>query len=363
MKKRTLYYFTPSNINESDASAVRAYHNTEGLKKFFDIEVSYATNNENLFFNLPSNKDSLIKRLVLEILVGLELVVRKFIFKKYDFYILSSPSFVTVVIQALFLGLTKKQYFLDVRDIYPEVFFHLGIVKENSLLGRILKKITRRVYLKAQGVVTVTNGLLEIINDYKTNTPSKVIYNGFDLELFKNSRKSSQFTVIFHGNMSKMQNIDLLLEISNQLPDDIKLIVIGDGPQSFKVKAQKNINYLGKLAHKNLVRYVNSSHVGLSLRNDGLVNSTALPVKVFEYIGAGLNIISTPISEVGTVFKEYNGIFEFSNNDVDKIVKKVIELKKLNFQKTYYEVPLQFSRQNQSAIFCEFVLKTIEMKI
>ena len=57
----------------------------------------------------------------------------------------------------------KKKYIIDVRDIYPDVYFAQGLIRENSILGRFVKRMTSSMYSGAHGVLSVTPGLVQKI--------------------------------------------------------------------------------------------------------------------------------------------------------------------------------------------------------
>ena len=62
------------------------------------------------------------------------------------------------------------------------------------------------------------------------------------------------------------------------------------------------------------------------MRTDGGIGKTAFPVKVFEYIGAGLPVIVTPVSEAGGVV-EGEKIGLQCDNDINKIINGIYNIK------------------------------------
>lgn len=342
-------YFTPYDIMHSDASSIRA--------RYFVSELRRRNHNVNLLkptLNAPSNKLGLISRLIRELLLGIEVSFRLLI-NKNDLVVLSSPPYITVLIAGLTLGLVRKRYILDIRDIYPEVFIHLGLINENGFIAKILKHLTKHLYRKANAIITATQGLNTIVDSYGLNVPSKTILNGYDPDLFyKSEEKFQNFTLVFHGNLAKMQNIDLLLDIAERLPSEIDIVVAGDGPQAQKLKAHQRIKFLGKIPYQEVAAVVRKSHLGLSFRNNGIINETAFPVKTFEYIGAGIPIISTPPSEAGSFIEERGLGKQFQNDQVDEIVNSILEYR--NYQSPLTDTS-ELTRQSQAQRFADFVLK------
>ena len=120
-------YFTGHSTEGNSAAGVRARFIHRSLIE--EYEVSLLSSDKKMgttFFKIANNKSSLIKRLLKEFLVGIEISSR-LIFKKTDLIILSSPPFFTILICAFSLKLFRKRYLLDVRDIYPHEF--LAVLK------------------------------------------------------------------------------------------------------------------------------------------------------------------------------------------------------------------------------------------
>lgn len=347
-----IIYFTPHSTNSSDASGIRARYIITALNEKFLVDELHAGPGGNFFFKVPSNKSSLVKRLIGELLLGLELGSRFLYQEKENLFILSSPPFVSILICSLFLRLFKRKYILDIRDIYPEVYFHLGLISSESILGKVLKFLVKKSYEGAHKIVTVTKGLKSIIESYGIQDVG-LIYNGYDKDVFYlEENKYEEFTVLFHGNLAKMQNIDALLQVAESLQSDIKVLVVGDGPQADKLINNKRIDYLGRVPYEKIPEIVRKSHVGISLRHDGVINETAFPVKIFEYMGACLPIISTPLSEAGRFLEENKLGYQFGNHEINKIVEKIHFIRNNYKANPYVD---QFSRQLQAQNFVKYI--------
>ena len=142
------------------------------------------------FFPVPKNHYPLLFRLLGEAFLGLELSIRLF-FTRCDLVVLSSPPYVSVLITGLFLSFFNRSFILDVRDLYPEVFFELGFFSPSSLPGRFLKSLTQYVCKKAKGIVATTKKMETTIKSYKVNENTATVFNGFDPNLFF-SKKSKR---------------------------------------------------------------------------------------------------------------------------------------------------------------------------
>lgn len=328
-----VFLYTPFYPPQSQAAAIRCYWLASTMKNAghkVDVMSSIETHESTrLHFNPADNKKGFLRRLLFEVLAGIELFFEIFS-TNYDLYILSSPPFITILIAHLACRIRGHKYLIDVRDIYPDVYFAQGLIKEESLLGKIIHKFTKKMYRKAVGVTSVTPGLVEKIKALEPLANVELLINGFDRDLFKPSKdKFDNFTVIFHGNMGKVQNLSTILKVAEKLQDqNIDFFFIGEGPQAelFQGPLPKNVKYLGAKNYSEIPQIISKAHVGFSARRDDDIGSDAFPVKVFEYLGVGIPVIMTP--KAGVMSKlVHNGIFEFGNDEVEAIASKILDLK------------------------------------
>lgn len=348
----SIIYYSPYALGADNASSVRLGYFFKELKKNHDVKI--------IFPWLPPvrNNRPMWWRVIREVGAGVELSVR-LMFSPTRLVILSSPPYLTILMAALAMSVVGRKFILDIRDPYPEVLFELKIFSPSSFLGRFLKSLTKFVFSRSVGVVSTTHGIEEIIRSYQANSHTKVVFNGFDPELFSPkalSEKFEKFTLIFHGNLARMQNIDLLIQVARGCPEDIDILVAGAGPLEDSIKKEKRIRFLGSLSHREVAKTVNRCHVGLSFRNNGFVNRVSFPVRVLEYMGAGLPVISTPRSDVGNLLEEQDLGYQFENTEVERIVNQILHLKE-HYRATqpYYK----FSRVTQARIFAQFIEQSL----
>ena len=349
--KITYYCAYPVNFNNASANRMRYF--LKELEKKFEIHLKHP-----LFPQVKNNKP-LFWRLAREAFSGVELSLR-LIFSKHQLVILSYPPYITVLIAALFLSLLKRNFILDIRDPYPEVFFELNLLTFSSIPGKFLKTLTRFVFIRSLGISTATAGIKQIAESYKINKTAHPFFNGFDPNLFypKNiDEKFKKFTPIYHGNLAKMQNVDLIIEVAKRCPEDIVILVAGSGPGEEKIKKEKRIKFLGNLSYKDVANVVTKSHIGICFMNEELVGRISFPTKIFEYMGSGLPVISTPYTEAGKFLQENDLGYQFKNSELDKIVEKIIQLKSNYSANKPYE---NFHRQKQAQKFTGFVHSLLE---
>ncbi len=290
------------------------------------------------FFQGPKNSQGFAVRLLAEILFGTEIGIRSF-FSKSDAYIVTSPPFFMGLIATALIRLKGKPYVFDVRDDYPRIFEEQGLIKETNPVYRFIEMRTIATYKKAAIVTGATQGLVNnIIQKSGSDKNVVLLRNGYvkpDGFLWPAKRK--KFTAVFHGNLGKFQNIELLLEVAKRLEtqEEIAFLIIGSGAQEDLVNQCQlsNLTYLGRIPHNQIMQAIADCQLGLSFRIDGKISQDAFPVKVYEYIGIGVPILVTPVSEASAFVKDNRIGLEFTNTEVDEICEAILRFAK---DKSYY---------------------------
>lgn len=373
MKKRIIFitsYFPPSSF----ADATRIYPLYARLKENGNFEVRVYTDEiskghngvSTNFFKSPNSSQGLMRRSFQEILLGCELFVKLF-FVKADLVIITSPPFITSAIATVSCVLKGQKYCFDVRDIYPAVYIKANLIQETGVTAKILTSLEKFCYKYASFVTTVSPGLKNEINLKSASSKCVLLPNGFSEKIFSiNNKLFPEFTVVFHGNIGRFQNIELVVEVARLIEKAnplIKFLVIGDGPKDTYLKTHKlpNLHYLGRLETQEVANIISKCHLGLSFRGDDKISTYSTPVKVYEYIGVSIPILITPFESEGSQLVEDLGIgVRFSNEETQKIVETILLMAR---DKNYYssfkinlvKIRDQFSREKQADIFLNLI--------
>lgn len=324
------------------------------------------------FIPRTNNKQSSISRAIREILYAIETCIRLTFSGRSDMVIITSPPFLMTCICCFWLRVLGKKYCIDVRDIYPDIYIEAGLLDNNSRFAKILKRIESSIYDNACVVFAATQ---ELCNRIETRTKTRVeLYrNGFDDDKFKPSTEvQDSFEVVFHGSMSKFQDIEGLIKLAEYLDkegSDIKIFAIGVGSKDHLLTNANmpNLDYLGKLEYDDIGKTIAKAKVGVSLRTSGVIGETSFPVKLYEYIGVGLPSICTPHSEAGNFLEKKGFGYQFEPNDIASVAEKIIELR--NDENKYQEIRAaiihereQYSRQTASLKVAEILEETIKQQ-
>lgn len=317
----------------------------------------------------PRNDYSVVKRLSTEILLGLEWFF-KAMFLPSNLIFLTSPPFFSAFGAALGCVISRRNYILDVRDLYPEVYVEAKLIRRRSIFHKILMGMERFMYCNSKQSFSVTPLLVEHIGQNGAELRNGLLRNGYDHKLFQASKeKHHGFTIAFHGNIGRFQNPELLLEIAKLVEEqdpEIRFIVIGDGPKSylFKTNLPSNVEYLGRMKQYKLAKVVAKCHLGLSFRSEDGISNRSIPVRLYENIGLTIPSIVVPRRSEGAEFVEKNKIGKSIDTDARQIADYIMMLKSntegyREMISNTIKIKHQYSRTKISSEFVHHVLNTV----
>ena len=222
----------------------------------------------------------------------------------YDLVIISSPPLFTGAIGLFFKKILKNDYWLDIRDLWPESALELNQINK-GFLYTIGKKLEEKIYESAKGFIFPVPAFKSYLKNYSNKISKKPmieLLNGVSEDFIKNIDSSTtstdqKFTVLYSGNMGLAQDLSTIVEAAKLLKKyDIFFRFIGDGVCKSEIellaRSLKNkIYFHDSLKRKDLISFIKKSSVCLvPLKSKKLFN-TALPSKMFEYMACAKPVI------------------------------------------------------------------------
>lgn len=278
------------------------------------------------------NSQSLKKRLIGELWMGYT-SAKKMLFDggRPTLIIVSSPGYISTLVQVMFAILLRVPYAIELRDIYPQAYADANIIQRRSLIYFLFRRLSRLMYTKAQLVLCATQGLGREVRREAPSSNVKCVYNGFPADfLDRQGVKHHKFTVCFHGVLGFFQDIETLIRVTEQLSRfDVNVIVIGYGRKAhlFENTKLNNLRFLGRQSFNSTIAEIERCHVGLCLRLDDSISRNAFPVKVWEYLGLGVPSIITPPSEAGEFLKLNGCGLVHDSGDIEGIIASILSLR------------------------------------
>ncbi|MEV3814094.1 glycosyltransferase family 4 protein [Aeromonas allosaccharophila] len=261
-------------------------------------------------------------------------------------------------LNGLFVGVICKFTRPAIKLIYDSHEFASNDTPNQSAFSIKYKKILEGMLIKfACGVINVSNSIAnEYSHIYKIPKPYLVLncplyHEQPKRNLFREylGIRSDQTIFLYQGGLSKGRGIELLLEAFSNLDSDRNVLVcMGYGPLEglIQKKAQQQITifFHPAVTPDVLLNYTSSADYGVSFIEDSCLSYRyCLPNKMFEYLMAGLPVLTSNLFEmkrlvetegVGIVAEEntvdgFKKAVEASlNQDYDTIQKNVFAVRK-----------------------------------
>ncbi len=218
--------------------------------------------------------------------------------KKYDIIHAQNPP------SALAMKNFSGKKILSLWGVYPDQIQQL----HGSAIGKISQKLEKKALEWADAVIVYSKE----IQKYYTKLGHRIHYipNGIDLNsLPKTENRLYKKQIIYAGRLSKEKGIFDLIKVSEDLPDEIHFIILGNGPEENRikdlVKKKPNIHYLGYQPKEKTIPLIRGSDILIktSLMEGGL-NTTLLEAMAcrIPIITTELDVYSDEIKHMKTAY-------------------------------------------------------------
>lgn len=322
-----------------------------------------------VFVNTPSpNKGLMLRFLNMAVFYkNIFTVVKKYLKNdkalKPDVIIASSPHPLVMLAGIKIAKRLKVPCICEVRDFWPEVFFFGGLIKEDSLIGKILVWGEHYIYKKADAIIFLKEGDYTYLTDKKWDKESggkidlaKTYYinNGVDNKQFAKDvldnqikdkdLSSEKFKVVYTGSISPTNDIGSILDTAVLLKDykDIVFLVYGSGSEKAALQARiekekiTNVIMKGDIDKKYIPYVLSMSSVNLLNYSQDRYNWSRgnSSNKLFEYMASAKPIIST-VKMGFCPLEKYECGISLENNSPTNLAAAILKLK--NMPKKDYE--------------------------
>ncbi len=320
---KKLKYLCLQATRQGQASYAHVHEIIKGLRKrSWNIELfepSYTKKDK-----MPGPLMRLIEFLITQIRLGNKI-------KKGDMIYIRSH-FATFPI-ALIAKIMRIPVIQEVNGSYEELFI---VWPSTRYFSKLFKFLCRIQYKWANVIITVTPQLKEWLYKETGKNEIYIVPNGANTDIFNpnaiNNYKIPKPYVVFFGALTAWQGIDTLLAAVNLIeewPEDLKLVIMGDGIERAKVEKLANQNpkiiYLGKIPYKNVPGVIVHSLAGLSPQNNicGRSNTGLYPLKLFETLACGVPIIVTDFPGQADLIRKYNCGMVISHEDPKELTEAI----------------------------------------
>lgn len=242
--------------------------------------------------------------------------------------------------------LIKLLFHKTAKIVYDAHEYETELVGLSGLKKRLLRWLEARLLKHVDKVITVSDSIAnEYVRLYGVDKPNIVLNCLPYQEVQKQDRFREIFGIgqdqtifLYQGGLSSGRGIELLLQAFSQLISKKSVIIfMGYGPleQNIKVYAEKyqNIYFHHAVSQDILIDYTASADYGvLFYENSCLNHYYCSPNKMFEYIMAGIPVLSANLFEMKRLVEEYQIGIVANENTLQGLQWAVEQAHHLNYQ-------------------------------
>jgi colanic acid biosynthesis glycosyl transferase WcaI len=245
-----------------------------------------------------------------------------------DVLIATSPQLL-VALSGCWLAAAKRVPFVfEVRDLWPESLFAVGVGSENSLLHRTLGCIAGFLYRRSDHIVVVTSAFKDFLTEHWHVPAAKlsVVENGVEPDLFAPMCEASErdalrrqlglegkFVVCYIGTMGMAHGLETLIEAAAALQtraSKVQFLLVGEGAEKDRIlqlarsRQLSNITFVGQQPREKIPAWIAASDAALVLLKKTEVFKTVIPTKMLEFMSCSRAVILAVDGEARRIVEE-----------------------------------------------------------
>lgn len=273
--------------------------------------------------------------------------IRGMMLNKSDIIIGTSPQLLCALAGWIISRIMRRPFIFEVRDIWPESLLASGIGRENSLLIKILKRISAFLYLRSEKIVAVTAAFKsELVKKYHVpEYKIEIIENGIETDIFypmqdlQSVRKKlgfdNKFVVSYIGTIGYAHGLDIVVKAAKILKEkipDLCFVLLGEGAQKNQLKAKinderlTNVLILDQVLRDSIPPFINASDVCfVSLRKAELFK-TVIPSKMLEFMACGKPLILAVDGQARKILEDAEAGIYIEPENYEDLVNAVIKM-------------------------------------
>jgi len=202
------------------------------------------------------------------------------------------------------------------------VYYCIDRLAESSRGARRLIESEPKLLAEADLVLVTSTGLYEFAGDSRR---VEMLESGVRMEEFERARAErakphpafagvSGPVAGFVGSLRGSTDLALLAEAAALAPE-ITFMLVGPAFADLgALRALPNVRIAGAVPHPEVMKYMVRFDAGVLPYVLNRFTSDIMPVKLKEYLAAGLPVVATPLPEVRRFADEYPGMIEFASD-------------------------------------------------
>jgi glycosyltransferase involved in cell wall biosynthesis len=224
---------------------------------------------------------------------------------RYDvIHVHSMPDF--EVFATLIPRLMGAKVILDVHDIVPELYASKFKVSEHSIVFRLLLLIEKLSIAYSSHVIIANHLWYEKLTQRAVQKAKcTAIINYPDPSIFyrrpRTAAANSDFLMCYPGTLNSHQGVDLAISAVAELRDlapNLKLLIIGDGPDREKLKAMiereglgDRVRLMGLIPMEEVATTMSNVDLGVVPKRKDSFGNEAFSTKIMEFMAMGVPVV------------------------------------------------------------------------
>lgn len=210
----------------------------------------------------------------------------------------------------------------EVRDLWPESLVEYGYLDRKNLVTKLLYRIEKRMYERADAIIFTMEGGAQYITDKGWDIAhggiidlAKVhhINNGIDLAAYDQNKVDFPFyhpalepngraKLIYAGSIRKANNVGFLVDVAECMSEDpVDFIIIGDGEERAslveraKERGLSNIEFVGRIDKRSIPSALSQGTIMMMMYASSQASVSKYGMsqnKLFDYLASGKPILS-----------------------------------------------------------------------
>ena len=140
-------------------------------------------------------------------------------------------------------------------------------------------------------------------------------------------RAGDYLALVYAGSLGEHYDLDTLLDVVATMPE-VRLTIAGQGPAEDRLRKRAaslpNVAFAGAVDVGRLSELYAAADVGLAPYRAG--STVALPTKLFDYLAAGLPVITSLDSEVSTLIEDAGAGVRYAAGDAASLRAAIVAL-------------------------------------
>jgi len=251
-----------------------------------------------------------------------------------DLILCSMPDPLACASAALYARSKHIPFVIDVRDLWPDAAYAM----QKNLLRALVRLLVypaallnRIAFSKTDAVVAISADYLSWGLDYAhrdETAKDKVFVLGYpqsrDLVKCSAFGRRRALRCCFIGSMTRHFSLDDVIGAAKVLPE-VQFILCGDGPLKKDLveaaRGMENVKFTGWIEGEQIATILAEADIGLAPYAEGAPMS--LPNKPFEYMAAGLPVISSLEGPLEEVLGKYKCGKCYKSGDVERLASLI----------------------------------------